>query len=241
MQSRRQTDFKPGATTFSWSILTSDASTSAKVVPILFVVTGALAILLGALPLATLVRGFAAAGIGLAPIVYQAIAPSFDWRQLISVVGAVTLVSGLLVRSQYTGAIAGRLLATVGVICSLLPLLIPEGGAVPLVQMFKVLGQGTAQHKVGAILALMPIVLAVLALLVWLPAPGRAGAHILAWLLIVWPLVASIGMWLLAGELGANLKSNLYGILYMPMAAMAWAGLTGYGVATITGKQLEHA
>jgi hypothetical protein len=136
---------------------------------------------------------------------------------------------------------AGRLLATIGAICSLLPLLIPEGGALPLVQMFKMLGQGTGQMTVAVIISLVPVALAVLALLVWLPAPGRAGAHILAWTLIVWPLVASIATWLLGGDLGANLKSNLYGILYMPMAAMAWAGLTGYGVATITGKQLEHA
>ena len=232
---------QPGATTFSWSILSSEASVAAKAIPILFVATGALAILLGALPLSTLARGFAAAGIGLAPIVYQAVAPAFDWRNLITLIGAVTLVAGLLVRSQYTGAMAGRLMATIGAICTLLPLLISVGGAVPLVEMFKALGQGTGQMKVATIITLVPVVLAVLAFLVWLPPPGRAGAHILAWLLIVWPLVASIAMWLLGGDLGANLKGGLHLILYLPMAGMAWAGLTGYGVATVTGKQLEHA
>jgi hypothetical protein len=230
---------QPGETTFAWTILGSGAPVSLIIVPILFLATGVLAVLLGAVPLAPLARGFAAAGIGLAPIVYLSVAPAFDWRGLVGLLGAVTLVSGLLVRSQYTGAMIGRIMATIGAICVLLPLLVPIGDTVPLVAGFQAIADAPARGKVAGIVQLVPAVLAILSFLVWLPPPGRAGSHVIAWLLIVWPLVTSITVWLVSGNLGATLKNSLNGVLYMPLAAMAWAALTGYGVATVAGKQLE--
>jgi len=231
---------QPGETTFAWTWLSGELPISIKMVPILFLATGLLSVLLGALPLAALMRGFFAAGIGLAPIIYQTLVPAFNWRELIGLVGGVVLISGLLVRSQYTDALIGRTLATVGAVLVLLPLLIPIGEAVPLVELFKLVGAGSAQAAVAGIVGLVPVVLAVLAFLVWLPPPGRAGAHILAWTLIMWPLVAAIVTWLLGENLGDALKANLSGILYAPLAAMAWTALTGYGTATVIGKQLEH-
>ena len=231
----------PGETVFSWTLLGADGMpASAKILPILLATTGVLAVVLGALPLATLIRGFAAAGVGLAPVVYGAVAPPFAWQELLGVIGAVTLVSGLLVRSQYTGAMLGRIMATVGAVCVLLPLLVPEGGAVPLVEAFKALG---SNHTLPAIAMILPALLALVSMLVWLPPPGQAGTHIIAWIIIVLPLVTGILGWLQAGEdagIGATLKVNLDGILYMPMAAMAWTALVGYGVATVAGKQLEN-
>ena len=226
----------PGQTTFSWTLLGAELPVSIKIMPLLFIVTGVLSVLLGAVPLATMGRGFAAAGIGLAPILYGSVAPAFDWRELIGLIGAVTLISGLLVRSHYTGEMIGRLLATIGAVCVLLQVLIPVGGAVPLVEMFKAVGHGQG----AAILSLVPVVLAILAFLVWLPPPGHAGAHILAWVMIVWPLVAALGFWLMGPNVGDTLKVNLSGILYAPLAQMAWTALTGYGVATVVGKQLDH-
>jgi hypothetical protein len=232
---------QPGETTFAWTILGSEAPAALKVVPVLFLATGVLAVVLGALPLAALARGFAAAGIGLAPIVYLSVAPAFEWRELLGLIGAVTLVSGLLVRSHYTGALIGRLMATIGAVCVLLPHLIPIGGdTVPLVARLQMIADAPFEGKLEGIVALVPALLAVVAFLVWLPAPGRAGAHILAWLLIVWPLVGAIAVWLAHGDLGATLKDSLNAVLYMPLAAMAWAALTGYGVATVAGKQLEQ-
>src|SRR5690606_17595609 len=229
----------PGQTVFSWTILGSEGPASMKILPILLAATGVLAVVLGALPLATLPRGFAAAGIGLVPVVYGAVSPPLVWQELLGVIGAVTLVAGLLIRSQYTGAILGRLLATVGALCMLLPLLVPEGGAVPLVEAFKGLG---SNRTIAALLLIVPALLALVSLLVWLPPPGRAGAHVIAWIVIVWPLLAGVLMWINAGEsagMGAALKSNLDGFLYIPMAGMAWGALVGYGVATVAGKQLE--
>jgi len=230
----------PGKTAFSWTMLTGDTPMSAKIVPILFLATGVLAVLFGGLPLGTMARGFASAGIGLAPILFHAVVPAFDWRVLIGLVGAVTLVSGLLVRSHYPGEMIGRLLATIGAICVLLQVLIPAGGTVPLVQLFQAIGQGSAQMTVLAIVNLLPVVLALLAFLVWLPPPGRAGAHIMAWAWIALPLVVAVASWLASGNLGDTLKTGLAVIIYMPIAAAAWTALTCYGVATVVGKQLEH-
>jgi hypothetical protein len=226
----------PGQTIFSWTILGSEAPASLKILPILLAGTGILSVFLGALPIATLPRGFAAALIGFGPMLYGAVAPPFAWQELLGVVGAVTLVSGLLVRSHYTDAGIGRVMATIGAVCVLVPLLVPEGGQVPLLIAFKMLGANAA---VPAISLLTPAALAVVSLIVWLPGPGRVGTHILAWIWIVLPLLLSLLNWLSAGEVGATLKANLDGVLYGPMAAMAWGALVGYGVATVVGKQLE--
>jgi len=231
---------EPGHTIFSWTLLgTSGVPTSMKVLPILFAVTGVLAVVLGALPLATQVRAFAAAGIGLAPTIYRAVDPPFVWQELVMVIGSVTLVSGLLIRSQYTGAMLGRIMTTIGAVCVLLTILIPEGGGdPPLIGAFKALG---SNHTVPALLLIVPALLALVSMVVWLPSPGHVGAHIIAWVFIVWPLIASILMLLNGGGVGAALKANLDGVLYVPMAAMSWAALVGYGVASAAGKQLEHA
>lgn len=227
----------PGQTIFSWTILGSEAPASMKILPILLAATGILSVFLGALPLATLPRGFAAALIGFGPMLYGAVAPPFQWQELLGVVGAVTLVSGLLVRSHYTEAGIGRIMATIGAVCVLVPLLVPEGGGdPPIVGAFKMLG---SNMTVPALNLLVPAVLALVSLIVWLPGPGRAGTNILAWIWIVLPLVLSLLNWLSGGEIGAVLKSNLDGVLYVPMAAMAWGALVGYGVATVVGKQLE--
>jgi len=228
----------PGQTVFSWTILSADAPTSAKIIPLLLVGTGVLAVVLGAVPVATIGRGFAAAGIGLAPVVYAAASPPFQWQALVEVIGVVALVTGLLVRSQYTDAPLGRIMTTVGVACVLLTLLVPEGGEVPLIAAFKALG---TNRTVPALLLIVPAVLALASLVVWLPGPGGAGTHILAWIWIVWPLAAAVLSWLSAGDIGPNLKVNLDGVLYRPMALMAWTALVGFGAATVVGKQLEHA
>jgi hypothetical protein len=217
---------QPGETTFAWTVLGSEGPAASKVVPILFLVTGVSSVLLGGLPLGTLARGFAAAAVGLIPIVYRSVAPSPDWRQLLGLIGAVTLIGGLLVRSQYTGGFVGRLMATIG-------------DTVPLAAFFQTIAAAPFAGKLTGIVGLMPALFALLSFLVWLPAPGRAGAHVLAWLLIVWPLVGAIAVWLVNGNLGTTLKSSLDGVLYLPLAAVAWAALTGYGVATVAGKQLE--
>jgi hypothetical protein len=227
---------------FSWSALTADGPAFMKVVPLMLVATGALALVLGLLPLATIGRGLAAALLGAAPIVYLNVGGGgVTWQAIVGLLGTLTLVSGLLIRSEYRGAMLGRLMVTVGAICVLLPVLIPVGGQVPLVGMFKMIGAAPGKGKVLAILPLIPVALAVASLLAWLPSPSSAGALVIAWIFILWAIIAAILTLVIGGNIGDVLKADLAGTLWMPLATVAWVGLTGYGIATIAGKSLEHS
>ncbi len=232
------------STQFAWKSL-KDMATFQKIMTIMLVGTGTLSIVMALLPLVSIGRGIAAAVLGLAPIVYQVVgAPGdFHWQDLLQVVGAATLVAGLLVRAQYRSSMAGRILTTVGAICVLLPYLIPTGGASkpPIYFMFKAIGAAEGKAKVPAILALVPPVLAVISLIVWLPSSSSALGTPLAWIWIVWPFANSVANLLVAGNIGPTLKAGLAPIIWLPAAAMAWNALAGYGVATAVGKNLEHS
>jgi len=232
-----------GQTVFSWTFIKNAPNAFGKLQPLLLAGTGVLAVVIGALPLAVGARGIAAALLGIAPVVYVSVGHggAVSWQSLVVLLGALTLVPGLVLRSQYTGALLARILVTIGVICLLLPLLIPQGGALPIVGMFKMIGAAPGKTKILAILTVVPPVLAVLSLIAWLKAPSRAGAIIFAWIFISLPMVVSLAGWLLNPEIGASLKANLFGIFYLPIAAMGWAAFIGYGVATAVGKKLEHA
>ena len=69
---------------------------------------------------------------------------------------------------------------------ALAPYVVPVGGVVPLVGLFKAIIDAPGAAKVVVILMLVQIVLIILALLAWLPAPASGVAKPLAWLLILW-------------------------------------------------------
>lgn len=232
-----------GQTTFSWTLLKAPGF-AAKLTPIAIIGTGLIAVVLGAVPMGTMARAVTALLIGVAPVIALTTVPSFDWRGAVGAVGIILLVAGLLLRSQYTGATLGRALATVGVVVVLALYLIPEGEVVPLVGLFKSLGAVPGKAKVALIFGpfgggLLPLVIIVACLLVWLPAPGTAGAGILAWTVIVWGIVASLVALLVGGSIGSTLKGALDSIIYIPVATSAWLAFAGYGAATIFGKSLE--
>jgi len=231
-------------TVFSWTGL-KDLSTFEKVFRIMIAGTGALAIVMALLPLASLGRGIAAAVLGLAPLIYPVVgAPGdFHWQELLRVVGAATLVGGLLVRSQYRTSMAGRILTTVGAICVMLPYLIPTGGASkpPIVDLFKMVGDAEGKAKLIPIIEVVPFVLAIVSLIVWLPSSSSAMGTPLAWIWIVWAMAKGVLLLILAESIGPALKGGLVVYIWIPCAAMAWNALAGYGVATAVGKNLEHA
>lgn len=232
-----------GQTTFSWTLLKAPGF-AAKLLPISIIATGLIGVLLGAIPMGTQPRGIIALLIGLGPLVALTTVPKFEWRATVMVVGLVLLVTGLLLRSKYTQAMLGRALATVGVVIILAMYLIPEGGTLPLVGMFKALGSAPGKAKVAYIIgefggSLVPLVITLACLLVWMPGPGTAGSGILAWTVIVWTIVASIVGLLVSGDIGANLKSGLAVVIYTPVALSAWLAFAGYGSATVFGKSLE--
>src|SRR5690606_34987091 len=107
------------------------------------------------------------------------------WQVLLPLVGMLALVPGLLVRNEYTESLVARILVTIGVVCTLLPLVIPTGGEIPLVGMFKGLIEAPGEGKVRFIVDIAVLVVVVMTLLVWMPGPATAGGKVFAWVLIL--------------------------------------------------------
>lgn len=229
---------------FHWNAII-DAPGVAKLYGLMLVATGALSLVIALMPLAAIPRGAIAAGIGvfiiMTPIIQAgAIGP---WQELVRTIATIGLVGGLLVRHEYREAMLGRLLTTIGAVAVLAIYLIPVGGGdPPLIGMFKaIVDAPKAEMKIGAIVLLLPAVLAIVSLLCWLPAPSSAGAKPLAWAWIVYPAVAVVALGLLAsgGDVAGWIKHSPFGALMAWVPAAAAAAFAGYGVATIAGKSLE--
>jgi hypothetical protein len=216
-----------------------------KVSIILIPGTGLLAVLLGALPLPAIGRGIAAACLGLLPVVYMLVGgPKVDALNLVSALAMLGLVSGLILRSAYKSSMLARVLTTVGALAVIAMFVIPQakyGDKMGVKVMFDMLSDAPGKGKVKPITDLLPFLLAVFALLVWIPGPSGAGSIIMAWIWITLPLLTAVVLLLISSDIGATLKGSLGGILWMPSALMAWTALFGYGLATVLGKQLEHA
>ena len=229
---------------FSWDVI-KGADSTGKLIPLLIGGTGLLAVVLSLLPLTVSARGVAAAFLGIVPVGLQIfLIGDVTWQSMVTFAGFLTLIPGLLLRSEYHGALVARIMVTVGVLCVLAPELVPQGGQLPLVATFKLIGAAAGKAKLLPIIKVVWIVLTLLALLAWLPPPGTAGAKVLAWIFIVQILFDSLVSTILMGELsqlGAMLKSNLFGVLLLPLTLMAWSALNGYGVASVAGKSLEHS
>lgn len=224
---------------FNWDAIIHGEGT-AKVPMLVIAAVGLVGLIVGVIPMMPLPRGILAAVLGLAgilvPILIVAIPP---WQILLQLAGGILLVPGLFVRNEYTESLLSRVLVTLGVICVLLPYLLPSGGEIPLVGIFKGLIDAPGQGKVPFILMLGQIVLVVLALLVWMPGPATAGAKMFAWLLILYPVVAHFVGLLLAGHLGDVIKASPYTSVASWVPEATCTVFIGYGMATVFGKQLE--
>jgi hypothetical protein len=225
---------------FSWDVINASQG-KAKLQPLLIAGSGLLAVVLALLPLTVLARGVAAAALGFAPVALVAlVVAKVEWQSLVLLASSLTLVSGLLVRSEYHSSIVPRAMVTIGVLCLFIPLLLPKP---ELIELLKAVAKAPGKAKVAAILTLVPYLLALISLvLAWLPSSGSMGTHIMAWMLLVWPLVASLATNLaLAGDgVSARVKADMVGIFWSPITAIAWAVLIGYGIASTAGKSLEH-
>lgn len=225
---------------FNWDAIIH-APGSAKLPPLIMAAVGLLAVVIGGIPMAPMARGVLAAVLGAAGIfIPMFIAGMPGWTTLIGLVAMLTLVPGLLVRNEYTESLLARVLITIGVVCTLLPVIVPVHGEVPLVALFKGLIDAPGEAKIIPALELGLLVIAVMSLLAWMPGPATGGAKVFAWLMILWPtLIAQVAMLAVAGHVGDAIKHSPF------EATMAWAPvaayfvLIGYGLATVIGKQLE--
>jgi hypothetical protein len=233
---------------FNWNLILDGAGT-ARLPPLLFVAIGFLSVVIAAIPMPPAARGFIAAILGLAgvavPIALVGVPP---WQILISMIGILLLVPGLIIRAEYRDAILPRLLVTLGALGILVPYLLPQDGAIPLVSLFKELIELPGTQKVVPALALGQITIVVMALLAWLPAPITGGAMLWAWLLILWTLVIHVALLLLGGKLGDLITSAPNETLVSWIVGGSTSGvalgsgylvLLGYGLASVVGKQLE--
>jgi hypothetical protein len=206
-----------------------------------------LALVFGLVPLATVPRGAMTAVLGLVPITLAFVvtmkdAKEFRWQEITTFVAVLTIVPGLMLRQEYRSQILPRIITTIGALCVIAALLVPEGGGdPPLVGMFEKIGDAPGKAKVGAILALVPFGLAVASLLVWIPPPSSAGAKVIAWLWILsFVIIAYVGL-VVDGNIGDKLKGAPNQVLMTPWVLAAWFAFIGYGLATIFGKNLEHS
>ncbi|HEU0031010.1 MAG TPA: hypothetical protein VFQ53_10295 [Kofleriaceae bacterium] len=224
----------------------ADAEGTAKLEPLIMAAVGLLSIVLAAIPMSPPPRGLIAGILGFAGIVVPLLIAlsksNFDMGQafvLLSLVGMLVLIPGLLLRNEYRDSIMPRLLVTIGVVCILVPQVVPQHDAIPIVETFKQLGDAPGKLKIGAIMDLLPILLALVSLLCWLPAPSSGLGKVLAWCWILLPAAELVMRLIIGGEIGSAVKASPYGAL------MAWAPfssymvLVGYGFATVFGKQLE--
>jgi hypothetical protein len=221
-----------------------EAAGVAKLISLMLVAAGAMALVIALTPLQAMPRGAIAAGLGLfmvaTPYIVAGTAP---WQEVVRLVGMIGLVGGLLVRHEYREAQLGRILTTIGAVAVLLVYLIPVGGGdPPLIGFFRyIVDAPLAEQKIGAIVEILPVILAIVSLLVWLPAPSSAGAKVLAWIWIVYPAIQIVMVVLIksGGDVAGVIKASPFGALMAWVSSSAAVAFVGYGVATIAGKQLE--
>jgi hypothetical protein len=225
---------------FHWNAIAS-APGKAKIQPLLIAAAGVLGILMSLIPLAYVGRAALAAVIGLIPLVLGlALGAAFDWREALSLVASIAVVAGLFVRNEYRNDLLPRVLVTAGVVLGLVPLLVPIAGQIPLVLALKGIGGApTAAAKIGVVLQLMSVLLGLLALIAWLPGPGTAGAKVLAWVILLFPILHHLVDLVLAGGIGASIKASPFTALLAPLPGVAYLAMATIGVAAIVGKQLE--
>jgi hypothetical protein len=231
------------ATIFAWTMFESAPDTGTRVIPYLWVSSGFLAVALGAMKMTGLVRGIAAALIGLVPLAYVTLMPALDgdlWRPLAQAGGALLIVTGLVVRSRHPLHRA-RLMITVGVGLVLAAVLVPDAaGDLPLVEQlgsfaFSELSLAT----MGPAFDLLAIALALVALLAWLPGPARLLPLLLAWTILVLPFVRVLVPTLASDDLAAALGGTLVAWLHTPLGVLAWSALFAYGAAVFIADDVE--
>ena len=223
---------------FNWDIILHGEG-KAKIPMLVIAAVGLLGVVLGAIPMVPAPRGILATLLGLSAVVVPLVLGGDlpPWQLLAPMIGILLLLPGLLLRNEYVESMLARLLVTIGVVGVLSPFLIPEGGHIPLVDLFKGLIGG---HIHGAeVAALATVVLAVLCLLVWMPGPATAGGKVFAWIWMLAPLVVMVLGLIDTGHIG-DIATHTPGMLLITWVPITTCAVfIGYGLATVLGKQLE--
>jgi hypothetical protein len=221
-------------------------------------------VLLGSIPLPAQGRAVAAAVLGVTPLVYASLAinPEAEWQYIASAAGVFLIPTGLLLKSAVPSSMLARVLTTVGALAVLAVWLVPVHDKIPVQAALDVLDtKAKAGVKAGAVAPLLYPLLAIVSLLVWLPASGAAKA--LAWIWILGAIIVHFTILIVAGNIGDALEQSpniaLFSGLEMLAKAMsvrdlggageamllipsgvvasAYAAFAGYGLASLLGKR----
>ena len=231
--------------TGNWNVI-ADGAGMAKIIPIVLAAVGLISVIFSSVPMSPAPRGFIATLLGLSGFMLPYIlaivnGASFEWQPLTALVSLLLLIPGLLVRQQYRDALLPRLLVTFGALAYLALHLVPvASGDIPLVGEFTAILDAEGLDKVTAIVKVFPVLIVVLSLLVWLPAPAPGGANLWALTLLLWPLIAhlvQIGLHIdgVADAIKANPNATVFG----DWIEVPFLAILSFGLATILGKRLE--
>lgn len=239
-----------------WFQVIIDGEGTQKLPPLIMAAVGLLSIVLAFIPMSPSPRGLIAGLLGLTGILVPTLLGlskgEFGLGQiltLINLVGMLTIIPGLLLRSEYHDSIMPRILVTVGALCVLVGYLIPVNDSLPLIEAFKMLVDAPGAMKLMSLIILLPALLALLSLLVWLPAPGSAGTKVFAWLWICSSALVLYTLLIAGGNIGNAVERSPYTALVGWVGGISEKGLTfqgasylaliGYGFASVFGKKLE--
>jgi hypothetical protein len=224
--------------TFHWDAIV-DGKGMEKLTPLVMASIGLLSIVLALIPTSPAPRGLLAGLLGLAGIALPFVLDKVtDWKAYLPLAATLFLIPGLLIREEYRESILPRIMVTIGVLALLVPMLLPQNSQLPLVDLFKQVIDAPGKAKVAPLLQLGYIVVIVLSLLAWLPAPASGGAKVFAWLLLLWPGVVLLTM-LIVNDLIADAVTKAPNTVIIWAVATAYSVLVGYGFATVIGKKLE--
>jgi hypothetical protein len=224
---------------FNWDTILHGTDDKAKLLPLIMAAVGLLGLLLALIPTSPAPRGLLAGLLGLAGIAAPLVLGEVtEWRLLATLGGTLLLIPGLLIREEYRESLLPRFMVTIGVLAVLVPMLLPENDRLPLVDLFKAAIDQSGKAKVSPLLDIAFIVLVVMTLLAWLPAPASGGAKVFAWILLLWPAVTLLSKLVLADQIvDAATKTPNSVVLWA--VATAYEVLIGYGFASAIGKRLE--
>ncbi|MBX3154519.1 MAG: hypothetical protein KF773_00840 [Deltaproteobacteria bacterium] len=243
-----------------------DGEGTAKLPPLIVAAVGLLSIALAAIPTSPAPRALMAALLGLVGVYVPAfLAGMPELQPLLILVGMTLVIPGLLLRTEYRGALLPRLLITIGALAAIAPFVIPDHGNIPIVELFNaVLDAEPVEMKLASLIPVLLVLVLVLSLLAWLPSPSSGLAPVLLWVLLLWPLVPMFVLLVAGGPdklvdavtktpgallswvdnlngIGAAAGKEAGAVLTLMGGAIAtgYGVLIAYGTATLVGKKLE--
>jgi hypothetical protein len=226
--------------TFHWDGL-DKLATIGQLLTLLSPAIGLLSVIMALLPMPTRARGILAALLGLAglivPLVIIGEMPA--WQTLLVLAGSLVLFVGLLLRNTYTDSLLARALVTAGVICVLLPYLVPLHGEIALVNTFKVLVAGPSKARIMPIVEIVLIALVAMSLLAWIPPPATGGAKVFAWTILLWNTAArALAAIVATADIVEVAKAAPAGLdAWAELAALI--AIAGYGLATSVSRRMD--